>query len=77
MNKIKPLPTKKVIRVLEKIGFKQIRQKGSHLFMRHPDGRTTLITVHPGEDIGKGLIRKIISDAKLTRDEWFELIESL
>jgi len=77
MNKIKPLPAKKVIRALEKIGFKQIRQKGAHLFMRHPDGRTTLITVHPGEDIGKGMIRKIISDAKLTRDEWFELTESL
>jgi len=46
MDKIKPLPTKKVIRALEKIGFKQIRQKGSHLFMRHPDGRTTLITIH-------------------------------
>jgi predicted RNA binding protein YcfA (HicA-like mRNA interferase family) len=56
MNKIKPLPAKKVIRALEKIGFKQIRQKGAHLFMRHPDGRTTLITVHPGEDIGKGMI---------------------
>lgn len=77
MDKIKPLPTKKVIRALEKIGFKQIRQKGSHLFMRHPDGRTTLITIHHGEDIGKGMIRKIISDAKLTRGEWLELIESL
>ena len=77
MDKIKPLPAKKVIRVLEKIGLKQIRQKGSHLFMRHPDGRTTLITAHPGEDIGKGLIRKVISDAKLTRDEWFELIERI
>ena len=43
--------------------------------MRHPDGRTTLITVHPGEDIGKGMIRKIISDAKLTRDEWFEQLD--
>ncbi|RJS71519.1 addiction module toxin, HicA family [Methanophagales archaeon] len=54
---------------------KQIRQKRGHLFMRHPDGRTTLITVHPGEDIGKGMIRKIISDAKLTRDEWFEQLD--
>ena len=77
MNKIKPLPAKKVIRALETIGFKQIRQKGSHLFMRHPDGRTTLITIHPGEDIGKGMIRKVISDAKITRDEWIELIENL
>ncbi len=43
----------------------------------HPDGRTTLITVHPGEDIGKGMIRKIINDAKITREEWLELIETV
>lgn len=77
MDRINPLPSKKVIKALEKIGFSQIRQKGSHLFMRHPDGRTTLITVHPGEDIGKGMIRKIISDLKITREEWFELIETV
>ena len=77
MDKINPLTPKKVIKALEKIGFAQVRQKGSHLFMRHPDGRTTLITVHPGEDIGKGMIRKIINDARLTRDEWLELIETL
>lgn len=77
MDKINPLPAKKVIKILEKIGFSQIRQKGSHLFMCHPDGRTTLITVHPGEDIGKGMIRKIINDAKITRDEWLELLETI
>jgi len=75
MDRIIPLPVKKVIKVLEKIGFVQIRHKGSHLFMRHPDGRTTLITVHPREDIGKGMICKIINDAKITRDEWIDLIE--
>jgi predicted RNA binding protein YcfA (HicA-like mRNA interferase family) len=42
MDKIKPLPASRVIKALEKIGFQQIRQKGSHLFMRHPDGRTTI-----------------------------------
>ena len=77
MDKIKPLPAKKVIKALEKIGLQQIRQKGSHLFMRHPDGSTTIITVHPGEDVGKGMIRKIINDAKITRDKWLELIENL
>ncbi|MCG7849568.1 MAG: type II toxin-antitoxin system HicA family toxin [ANME-2 cluster archaeon] len=74
MNKISPLPAKKVIKALERIGFQQIRQKGSHLFMRHIDGRTTIITVHPGEDIGKGMVRKIIKDAKLTREEWLKLV---
>ena len=77
MDRIKPLPVKKIIKVLEKMGFAQIRHKGSHLFMRHPDGRTTLITVHPGEDIGKGMIRKIINDAKITRDEWIDLLDNL
>jgi predicted RNA binding protein YcfA (HicA-like mRNA interferase family) len=77
MNEIKPIPHQKVIKALEKLGFQQIRQKGGHLFMRHPDGRTTLITVHPSEDIGKGMIRKIISDAKLKRNEWLELIKSI
>jgi predicted RNA binding protein YcfA (HicA-like mRNA interferase family) len=77
MTKIKPLPAKTVIKALEKLGFQQIRQKGGHLVMRHPDGRTTLITVHPSEDIGKGMIRKIISDAKLTRNEWLESIKSI
>ncbi|MDP2846321.1 MAG: type II toxin-antitoxin system HicA family toxin [Candidatus Methanoperedens sp.] len=70
MDKINPFPAKKVIKALGKIGFQQIRQKRSHLFMRHPDGRTTLITLHPREDIGKGMIRKIINDAKITREEW-------
>ena len=74
MDKIKPLPATKIIKSLEKVGFQQIRQKGSHLFMRHPDGRTTIITIHPSEDIGKGMIRKIIKDIKITREEWLKLI---
>ena len=74
MDKITPLPAMKVLKALGKMGFQQIRQKGSHLFMRHPDGRTTIIAVHPGEDIGKGMIRKIINDAKITREEWLEFI---
>ena len=77
IDAINPLPARKVIRALENIGFWQIRQKGSHLFMRHTDGRTTLITIHPGEKIGKGMIRKIINDAELTRSKWFDLIADI
>lgn len=77
MKKIKPLPAKKVIKALEKLGFEQVRQKGSHLFMRHPDGRVTVVPVHPQERIGKGLIKKIMKDTKITRDEWIELLKQL
>lgn len=77
MSKILPLPAKKVVKGLENIGFEQIRQKGSHLFLQHPDGRTTIVPMHPAEKIGRGMINKIIKDAKITRDEWIELINNL
>jgi predicted RNA binding protein YcfA (HicA-like mRNA interferase family) len=77
MSKIVPIPAKKVVKALENIGFEQIRQKGSHLFLRHPDGRTTIVPMHPTEKIGQGMINKLIKDAKITRDEWIELMKSL
>lgn len=75
--KLKPLPPTKVIKILEKMGFQKIRQKGSHIFMRHLDGRTTLVPVHKGEDIGRGLLRKIIRDVKVKREEFLKLAEGI
>jgi predicted RNA binding protein YcfA (HicA-like mRNA interferase family) len=77
MTKLKPLPAKKVIKALEKIGFKQIRQKGSHLFLEHPDGRSNIIPIHSSKDIKINLIEKILKDIEISRDEWIELLESL
>ncbi|MDW5551904.1 type II toxin-antitoxin system HicA family toxin [Methanosarcina sp.] len=54
-----------------------MRQKGSHLFLRHSDGRTTIVPMHPTEKIGRGMINKIIKDAKITWEEWIELIKNL
>jgi HicA toxin of bacterial toxin-antitoxin, len=31
-------------RVLQRLGFARVRQKGSHVFYRHADGRTTTVT---------------------------------
>ena len=75
--KLKPLPPDKVIKTLEKMGFKKLRQKGSHIFMRHPDGRTTLVPVHKREEIGRGLLRKIIRDIKTKRDEFLKLVDDM
>jgi len=63
MSRIAPLPAKKVVKALEKFGFEQIRQRGSCLFLRHPDGRTTIVPVHSTENIGTGMINKIIKDS--------------
>ena len=49
-----------LIKILAKIGFKAVRQEGSHIFLRHEDGRTTTIPNHPGEKIDRGLLNKII-----------------
>ena len=71
MAKLPFLSAKELIKILDKIGFKFIRQEGSHMFFKHPDGRTTLIPNHPGEPIKRGLLNKIIKkDLKISREEF-------
>jgi len=55
--RFRPLPAEKVIKALIKIGFQVVRQRGSHVFLRHPDGRTTVVPVHKGEVIGEVVIK--------------------
>ncbi len=73
--KLKPLSSEKVIKILTKIGFQKIRQKGSHVFLKHSDGRKTVVPVHKGEEIGRGMLRKIIKDVELTREDFLELLK--
>ncbi|MHA1357344.1 MAG: type II toxin-antitoxin system HicA family toxin [Candidatus Helarchaeota archaeon] len=47
--KLKPISAKKLIKILERLGFLKIRKKGSHIFFRHPDGRTTVFPIHSSE----------------------------
>ena len=65
---------KSLVLVLRKLGFDEKRIKGSHHFLRHPDGRTTVIQVHSGESLGPGLLAKILRDVEKTRDELEELL---
>jgi len=68
MAKLPLLSAREISKILFKSGFKFIRQEGSHMFFEHPDGRTTVIPNHPGRDIGRGLLNKIIKyDLGLTR----------
>jgi len=73
--KLIPLPAKKVIKVLTKIGFAIVRKKGSHIILKHPDGRLIVVPNHKGEEIGKGLLSKIINDSKLSTEEFYKLVE--
>jgi predicted RNA binding protein YcfA (HicA-like mRNA interferase family) len=69
-----PRPSgKDVITALHKLGFEVVRIKGSHHFMRHKDGRATVVPVHRRETIGPGLMSKILQDCEITPEEFRSL----
>jgi len=58
--------------VLFRLGFELVRQKGSHVFYRHPDGRTTTVPNHPGRDLARPLVREILREIKMTQEQFLE-----
>ena len=73
MTKLPLLSAKEFFKILQKLGFDKIRQEGSHVFFRHPDGRTTVVPNHPGEKLDRGLLNKIIKkDLKISREEFMK-----
>ncbi len=71
--KLRPLSYDEVVRALEKFGFAPVRQRGSHIILKHPDGRATIVPYR--EEIGRGLIRTIIREAQLDREEFLKALE--
>jgi predicted RNA binding protein YcfA (HicA-like mRNA interferase family) len=65
---------REVVTALRKAGFEVARIKGSHHFLRHPDGRGTVVPVHGGETIGPGLLTAILRDAELDREDFIALL---
>lgn len=70
MSKPPILKAKELIKIVEKLGFVNARNKGSHFFFKHRNGRTTVIPVHPGKTIGLGLMRSILKDIGMSVDEF-------
>ena len=65
-----------LIKLLYKVGFLPVRQRGSHVILKHEDGRVTVVPVHSGEEIGRGLLLRILSDVHLSREDYLRLLES-
>jgi predicted RNA binding protein YcfA (HicA-like mRNA interferase family) len=74
MTRLPSLSGEKVIKAFVKAGFQVLRQKGSHVYLKHPDGRATVVPVHKGESVGRGLLRTIMKDADLSREEFLKLL---
>jgi len=69
MTRLPRLKGKELVRILRGIGFQIIRTRGSHVFLRHEDGRVTTVPVHSGETLGPGLLRAILRDVELTAED--------
>jgi predicted RNA binding protein YcfA (HicA-like mRNA interferase family) len=72
--RLRPLPFRKVAKRLIQFGSQKMRQSGSHVMFELPDGRKTVVLNHPGEEIGRGLLRKIIKAVNLSVQEFMEEI---
>ena len=76
MTKLPLMTAIEFVKILKKLGFEFRSQEGSHMFFAHPDGRTTVVPNHPGDDIDRGLLNKIVKhDLRLTREEFLKLIK--
>ena len=75
MSNIPSLSGKDLIKLFRKQGFVVIRTKGSHHFLRHPDGRVTTVPTHANESIGIGLLLKILKDCEIDKEDFIKMIK--
>ena len=74
MTRLPRVNGKDVVKALERVGFRIERTRGSHVFLKHPDGRATSVPVHSRETIGPGLMRAILREVELTIQEFTEAL---
>jgi predicted RNA binding protein YcfA (HicA-like mRNA interferase family) len=72
MGSVPVLKPREVVARLERLGFVEVRQRGSHKQFRHADGRVTTVPLHAGRDIAPTLLRQICRDIRLTITEFIE-----
>ena len=74
MARLTPVSPRVMDGVLRKLGFARVRQRGSHVFYRHSDGRTTTVPHHKGRDLAVPLVRSILADIRLSPDEFLRVL---
>jgi predicted RNA binding protein YcfA (HicA-like mRNA interferase family) len=77
MSKLPIVDAMTMERVLLHLGFNRTRQHSSHVFYRHPDGRTTTVPHHKGRDLARPLIRSILRDIDVAPDEFSDLLKQV
>ena len=59
------------------LGFENKRQKGSHVFYRHPDGRYTTLPFHGNQEISRSLTRQILREIQISPEEFRKLLKKI
>lgn len=74
MGKLNIISAKKMIKILQVLGFELIRSKGSHhFFLNKNNHKTTVIPIHNNEDLGTGILKEILRDIDLNVDDYEKL----
>ena len=74
MSRLPIINAKRFEKLLIELGFHIIRQKGSHVFYKHPDGRYTTLPHHKGRDLSRPLIRAVLKEIKLEIGDYKKLL---
>ena len=74
MPKLPRVSGKKISKILLSLGFEKFRQRGSHIFFVHKDGRVTTITVHGNKEIPIGTFKAILKDIDISNDDFGKLL---
>lgn len=74
MSKLPLIAVKDLEKILFGLGFEKKRQKGSHIFYRHPDGRYTTLPMHGNQTLARPLIRQILREIEITPEEYIGLL---
>jgi predicted RNA binding protein YcfA (HicA-like mRNA interferase family) len=77
VSRLPLVDAKTMEQLLLRLGFEKVRQKGSHVFYRHNDGRTTTIPHHPGRNLARPLIREILREIELSPEQFNEELKKL
>jgi len=72
MGSVPVLKPREVVSRLQRLGFVEVRQRGSHKQFRHADGRVTTVPMHSGRDIAPSLLRQICRDIKVEIDDFID-----
>jgi len=76
LSRLKLIDAKRMEKLLLRLGFEKVRQKGSHAFYRHPDGRTTTLPHHKAKVLARPLIREVLREIEITVEDYNNYLES-